>query len=286
MAGTRTNIAEQLRNATKVGTELAPGRQTVQPQSSAPATRSSPDHPGSSQVTDSRQGDGKTNGLPGLPPVALFPPPESSDPAERLAHCTEAIRRADRQTELATERITQQYLLWVGEPYRIVRDEDLFLLEGYPTFDAWGQALNGHSGDYMNKVIRIAPVVRALASVTRRQLKERPLRPLVAIQRDHGDEAVRECWLAAGAAGDLTERGLRAAAVRCGYTLPVDPAPEPTEIPPQQQQLEPSHILHLAKLRHLAADNPGQALELCRQLQDELARLEQDLTAQTAHPAT
>ncbi|MFJ1561292.1 hypothetical protein [Streptomyces mirabilis] len=285
MAGTRTSIAEQLRNATKVGTELDPGRQTVQPQSSAPAAQSSPDHAQSSQVTASRQNDGKTNSLPSLPPVTLFPPPESSDPAERLAHCTEAIRRADRQTELATERITQQYLLWVGEPYRIVRDEELFRLEGYPTFDAWGRALNGRSGDYMNKVVRIAPVVRALSSVTRRQLKEQPLRPLVAVQRDHGDEAVRECWLAAGAAGDLTERGLRAAAVRCGYTLPVEAAPEPAVIP-QQQQLEPSHILHLAKLRRLAADDPGQALELCRQLQGELARLEQDLTAQTADPAT
>ncbi|MFE2972194.1 hypothetical protein ACFXKC_53325 [Streptomyces sp. NPDC059340] len=186
----------------------------------------------------------------------------------------------------ATERITQQYLLWGGEPYRIVRDEEPFRLESYPTFDAWGRALNGRSGDCMNKIVRIAPVVRALASVTRRQLKEQPLRPLVAVQRDHGDEAVRECWLAAGAAGDLTERGMRAAAVRCGYTVPVEAAPEPAAIPPQRPQMEPSHILHLGKLRRLVADDPGQALELCRQLQGELARLEQDLASQAADPGT
>ncbi|MFD7498718.1 hypothetical protein ACFV8T_41615 [Streptomyces sp. NPDC059832] len=143
MAGTRTRISEQLA-ATKTGTSVEPAKLTVQPQARS----------GSSQVTDFRQSDEKTHGLPGLPAVSMFVAPHTADPVERLPYCEGAILDADRQTELATERINQQYLLWVGEPYRIVRDEELFRLTGYDTFDAWGRALNGHSGDYMNKVMR------------------------------------------------------------------------------------------------------------------------------------
>ncbi|SEB29538.1 hypothetical protein SAMN04490357_0013 [Streptomyces misionensis] len=274
MAGTRTSIAEQLANAA-VGTEVEPRRQTVRPQSSAPSPRSSVPQAESSQVNGSRQEDEKTNSLPDLPAVTLFSPPTSTDPAERLAYCTGAIQDADRRTELATERITQQYLLWVGEPYRIVRDEELYRVAGYSTFDKWGRALNGRSGDYMNKIIRVAPVVRALSPITRRQLKEQPLRPLVAVQREHGDEAVRRCWRKAEAAGDLTERGLRAAAVECGYAIA--PEPEPLEEVKPQPELEPSDVLRLKKLQRLAASDPQRALALCRQAQSDLARLEQDL---------
>ncbi|OII61329.1 hypothetical protein BJP40_06030 [Streptomyces sp. CC53] len=188
---------------------------------------------------------------------------------------------ADRRTQLATERLTQQYLLWVGEPYRIVRDEELFRLDGFPTFDAWGRALNGRSGDYMNKVIRVAPVVHALSSITRRQLREQPLRPLVAVHRDHGDDAVRECWKKAEAAGDLTERGLRAAAIECGYATALRPTHDQAATP---ARLEPSGLLQLGKLRRLAATDPDQALQVCRRLQEDLARLEQDLTANASAP--
>ncbi|MDT0469675.1 hypothetical protein [Streptomyces gibsoniae] len=199
---------------------------------------------------------------------------------QRLAYCAGAILDADRRTELATERITQQYLIWVGEPYRIVRDEELYRLAGHDTFDEWGRALNGRSGDYMNKIIRVSPVVRALSSITRRQLKEKVLRPLVAVQRDHGDEAARECWRKAEAAGDLTERGLRTAAVACGYAITPEPAPQLES--EGRPQVQPSSVLRLEMLERLAHTDPGQALMLCRRLKDNLARLEQDLLARTA----
>ncbi|MFE3152794.1 hypothetical protein ACFXJ6_40175 [Streptomyces sp. NPDC059218] len=205
----------------------------------------------------------------------MFVAPRTADPVERLSYCESAILSADRQTELATERITQQYLLWVGEPYRIVRDEELFRLAGYETYDDWGRALNGHSGDYMNKVIRIGPVVRALAQVTRRQLKEQPLRPLVSVQRDHGDDAARECWKAAEAAGDLTERGLRDAAVRCGYKVNLEPATG--RIVSAPRPLEPASVLNLGKLKRLAAADPARALALCQELRAELDALERGL---------
>nr|BAP15799.1 hypothetical protein [Streptomyces rochei] len=286
MAGTRTSIAEQLANAA-VGTEVEPPRQTVRPQSSVPSPQSSAETAESSQVPESRQGDEKTNSLPGaapgLPPVTLFSPPKSSNPAERLTYCTGAIQEADRRTELATEQITQQYLLWVGEPYRIVRDEELYRVAGYSSFDDWGRALNGRSGDYMNKIIRVAPVVRALSHITRRQLKEQPLRPLIAVQRERGDEAVRRCWRKAEASGDLTERGLRAAAVACGYAI----APEPQPLRPAKTPaaLQPSDILRLTKLQQLAGTDPQRALALCRQVQNDLARLEQDLLNRPAPDA-
>lgn len=273
MAGTRTSIAEQLA-ATKTGTSVEPAKRTVQ----------APTRSGSSQANDFRQVDEKTNGLPSLPAVSVFVAPRSDDPVERLSYCEGAILDADRQTELATERITQQYLLWVGEPYRIVRDEELFRPAGFETFDAWGRALDGHSGDYMNKVIRIAPVVRALAPVTRRQLKERPLRPLVSVQRDHGDDAARECWTTAEAAGDLTERGLLAASIECGYKVNLEPAAEQPAPPPRP--LEPSSVLNLGKLKRLATAEPARALALCQTLRAELDRLEHELTqAQQERPA-
>ncbi|MFJ2590855.1 hypothetical protein [Streptomyces sp. NPDC087538] len=213
----------------------------------------------------------------------MFVAPRTADPVGRLSYCEGAILDADRQTELATERITQQYLLWVGEPYRIVRDEELFRLAGHDTFDAWGRALNGYSGDYMNKVIRIGPVVRALAQVTRRQLKERPLRPLVSVQRDHGDDAARECWKTAEAAGDLTERGLRDAAVKCGYKVNLEPTTG--HIAPAPRPLEPAGVLNLDKLKRLAAAEPARALALCRELRAELDVLEQELAQQQPNGA-
>ncbi|MFC8277794.1 hypothetical protein ACFUJR_35745 [Streptomyces sp. NPDC057271] len=208
--------------------------------------------------------------------MTYFVPPGETDPAKRLSYCENAILHADRETELATERITQQYLLWVGEPYRIVRDEDLFRHAGYETFDAWGRALNGHSGDYMNKVIRIGPVIRALASITRRQLKERPLRPLVSVQRDHGDDAVRRCWRSAEAAGDLTERGLRHAAVEHGYKVDLEPTA------PQQAVQAAAPMLTLSPdrfdadaVRVFARQQPDLMRLVIEAGQEALAELEQ-----------
>ncbi|MFF5939003.1 hypothetical protein [Streptomyces sp. NPDC012508] len=258
MAGTRTSIADQLRSTT-VGTEVDPRKQTIQGQSP--------------QTKPYRRGDEKTNSLPA---VSVFVPPGATSPAERLSYCENAILHAERVTELATERITQQYLLWVAEPYQIVRDEDLFRQAGYETFDAWGRALHGRSGDYMNKVIRVGPVVRALSTITRRQLKEQPLRPLISVQRSHGDDAVRACWRTAEAAGDLTERGLRRAAVERGYSV----APEPAAPTPATHALAPSTLLNVAKLKRLAAADPAQARDLCRGLREELDAIERDLPAQ------
>ncbi|MFE4660924.1 hypothetical protein ACFRFJ_30060 [Streptomyces hydrogenans] len=273
MAGTRTSITELLKNAA-VGTEVDPEQQTVRSSPGAEAPQPEAEAP---QPDNSRQVDENTNSLP-----TVFVPPSATDPAERLAYCEGAILHADRETDLATERITQQYLLWVGEPYRIVRDEELFRKAGYPTFDAWGRALNGHGGDYMGKVIRIAPVVRALSSVTRRQLKEQPLRPLVSVQREHGDEAVRECWRRAEASGNLTERGLRHAAVALGYKI----APEPAASVPTPRPLTPSTLLNVGRIKRLVSSDPAQARTLLQGLRHEIDALERDLASAASAEAS
>lgn len=281
MAGIRPSIADQLRAVTHVGTEVEPNRQPVQLPAASRAPREQSPH-----ATASRQDDARTHSPrhAALPPVTTFVPPATTDPAERLSYCQSAILDADRRTELATERVAQQYLLWVGEPYRIVREEKLYLPAGYDTFDAWGRDLDGHGSSYMNRVITIGPVVRALAPITRRQLREQPLRPLVAVQRDHGDDAVRECWQTAARSGDLTGRGLLAAAIECGYKVALSSTGQATDAPPPPA-LEPAGVLHLAKLKRLAAADPAQALALCRTLQADLAHLERDLTRQTPQPA-
>ncbi|MFI8365236.1 hypothetical protein ACIGD1_34430 [Streptomyces sp. NPDC085612] len=258
MAGTRTTIAEQF-GRTAVGTEVDPAKRTVQAPSAGDG--------GTEDYQSSRQLDEKTNSLP-----PVFKRPQSEDRAERLAHCQGAILSADSWAQQATEAVTQQYLLMTAGAYELVRTEELWQEGGFESFDAWGRILNGHGSDYMNKVIRIGPVVRALATITRRQLKEQPLRPLVSVQRTHGDDATRRCWQEAERVGDLTERGLLAAAVKLGYKVEIEPAKKsPT------RALEPAK-LNVATLRKLSSRDPEAALEACRDLRRELDGLEAELT--------
>lgn len=242
MAGTRTSIAEQF-SRTAVGTAVAADKQTVQPQARRDAGAQIP----------------------------VFRAPTSQDPAERLEHCQGAITYADTWAQTATERIQQQYLLMVSGAYELVREERLWEGSGMPSFDAWGKALNGHGADYMNKVIRIGPVVRALASVTQRQLQEKPLRPLVSVQRDHGDDATRACWKEAEQSGDLTYQGFLKAAVKLGYKVEVESEPRSPAA-----EIDPAR-LNLTALRRLSISNPGRAFEACEELLGELAALKAEI---------
>ncbi|MGW7440884.1 hypothetical protein [Streptomyces sp. NPDC054849] len=241
MAGTRTSIAEQF-SRTAVGTGVAPEKQTVQPQRQAAE-----------------------------PELPVFRAPESQDRAERLAHCQGAITYADAWAQAATEGIQQQYLLMTSGAYELVREERLWEDSGMASFDAWGKALNGHGADYMNKVIRIGPVVRALAPVTKRQLQEKPLRPLVSVQRDHGDDATRACWKEAERIGDLTSQGFLKAAVKLGFKVEVE-APQRTPA----AVIDPAK-LSLTALRRLSNSDPSRAIEACREMMEELTALRAEL---------
>ncbi|MFE2553623.1 hypothetical protein ACFXGI_34585 [Streptomyces sp. NPDC059355] len=249
MAGTRTSIAEQF-SRTAVGTGVAPEKQTVQPQVRREAE----------------------------PQIPVFRMPASQDRAERLAHCQGAITCADAWAQTATEAIQQQYLLMVSGAYELVREERLWEDSGLGSFDAWGKALNGHGADYMNKVIRIGPVVRALAPVTKRQLQEKPLRPLVSVQRDHGDDATRACWVAAEEAGDLTYQGFLKAAVMLGFKVEVESQPRPSAA-----AIDPAR-LSLAALRRLSTSDPDRALEACSELMRELTALSAEISQRSGQP--
>ncbi|MFE2246653.1 hypothetical protein [Streptomyces lavendulae] len=251
MAGTRTSIAEQF-SRTAVGTGVAPEKQTVQPQV-------------------------RREGEPLLP---VFRMPASQDRAERLAHCQGAITCADEWTQRATEGIQQQYLLMVSGAYELVREERLWEDSGLASFDAWGKALNGHGADYMNKVIRIGPVVRALAPMTKRQLQEKPLRPLVSVQRDHGDDATRACWQEAEAAGELTYQGFMKAALKLGFKVEVESQPRPPAA-----AIDPAR-LSLTALRRLSTSDPDRAFEACSELMRELTTLQAELAERAGEQST
>ncbi|MET7931024.1 hypothetical protein ABZT43_45655 [Streptomyces sp. NPDC005349] len=109
--------------------------------------------------------------------------------------------------------IERQWILWVGEPLRIVRDEELWRLDSYVTFDAWCRAHYGYSADLANKQIRAKPIVEILAPHVRRQIKEHTIRPLRAVLDRFGPDKVLDVWRRAEQNGDLTEAGLKAAIV-------------------------------------------------------------------------
>ncbi|MBC9730244.1 hypothetical protein [Streptomyces sp. TRM68367] len=209
--GRRTSIAEMMAN-TKTGNELPPDKRTEQ--QATPKTEDD---------SSSRHRDQKTNRLPARPRLPQvsdahsdFRPPQSSDPRERLTYCVDALRYANNQIEQALVWIERQWILWVAEPLRIVRDEELWRLDGYPTFDAWCQAHYGYSGDLANKQIRAKPIVEILAPYVRKQIKEYTIRPLRGVFDKHGPEKVLEVWHRAEQNGDLTEAGLKAAIVSLG----------------------------------------------------------------------
>ncbi|MCB5181491.1 hypothetical protein [Streptomyces antimicrobicus] len=268
MAGTRTTIAEQF-GRTAVGTAVPPEKRTVQPAVVGQVGAVEDQKAAGVEQTQDAAGQGA------MTPVVHFVAPQTDNRAERLAICQSAILEADRWAQAETERISQQYLLMVGGAYELARTEELWREGGFDSFDAWGRALHGRSADYMNKVIRIRPVVSALASITRRQLQEYPLRPLVSVQRDHGDEAVRQCWKEAERAGNLTDRGFLHAAVKLGFKVRIEA--EKRRSAPVIETAK----LNITALRKLAGKDPAAALAACREVRRELDEVEAELAIKT-----
>ncbi|MFB7600834.1 hypothetical protein [Streptomyces sp. NPDC056160] len=149
-----------------------------------------------------------------------FSAPTSQDKKERLQHYLRGIGEVEYAAKSNEQRVQQQRLLVLGEYIIAMKEERAWEAGGYTTL---GQLLFESFGirkDYANKVERAVPVVRALESVTTMDLKERQLRVLVPVQRDHGDEAVRKVWEEASRRGKLTEKSLQAAAKFLGFGLP------------------------------------------------------------------
>lgn len=106
------------------------------------------------------------------------------------------------------------------------------------------------------------------------------LRPLVSVQRAHGDDATRACWKEAEQVGDLTYQGFMKAAVKLGYKVEVETAPQtPTAA------IDPAK-LSLSALRRLSANDPDRAFEACDELMRELTALRNELAQRTGGPST
>ncbi|MEU5430788.1 hypothetical protein AB0H73_35020 [Streptomyces olivoreticuli] len=149
-----------------------------------------------------------------------FTPPASEDPRERLDHYLQGIGQVEYAAKSNEQRVQQQRLLTLGEYIQAMKEERAWEVGGYQTL---GDLLFEHfriRKDYANKVVRAMPVVRALVSVTTMDLKERQLRVLVPVQKDHGDDAVRKVWEEASRRGKLTEKTLEQAAKFLGFGSP------------------------------------------------------------------
>ncbi|MEU2834987.1 hypothetical protein ABZ667_41250 [Streptomyces lavendulae] len=179
------------------------------------------------------------NGYVAMP---RFSAPSSQDKKKRLQHYLLGIGEVEFAAKSNEQRVQQQRLLVLGEYITAMKKEHAWEAGGYRTLGDLLFERFGIRKDYANKVERAVPIVRALESITTMELKERQLRVLVPVQRDHGDDAVRKVWEEASRRGKLTEKSLEAAAKFLGFGLPeatsaeaVDslaaepaPAPRPT----------------------------------------------------------
>ncbi|MEW1760375.1 hypothetical protein AB0393_28175 [Streptomyces cyaneofuscatus] len=149
-----------------------------------------------------------------------FSAPTSEDKKERLQHYLRGIGAVEYAAKSNEQRVQQQRLLVLGEYITAMKQERAWEIGGYSTLGALLFEQFGIRKDYANKVERAVPVVRALESVTTMDLKERQLRVLVPVQREHGDDAVRKVWEEASRRGKLTEKSLEAAAKFLGFGPP------------------------------------------------------------------
>ncbi|MEO3976770.1 hypothetical protein [Streptomyces sp. CAU 1734] len=149
-----------------------------------------------------------------------FSMPTSEDRKERLQHYLRGIGALEYATKSNEQRVQQQRLLVLGEYISAMKGERAWEAGGYTTLGDLLLERFGIRKDYANKVERALPVVRALESITTMDLKERQLRILVPVQRDHGDDAVRKVWEEATRRGKLTEKSLEAAVKFLGLGAP------------------------------------------------------------------
>ncbi|MFD7616056.1 hypothetical protein [Streptomyces sp. NPDC059802] len=185
---------------------------------------------GSGDLERADEDDEDGRALPNLPAhadahgyvaIPAFAEPSSEDPKERLEHYLRGIGQVEYAAKSTEQRVQQQRLLVLGEYIQAMKDERAWEVGGYTTLGDLLFEQFGIRKDYANKVVRAVPVVRALEKVTTMDLKERQLRVLVPIQRDHGDEAVQKVWEEASRRGKLTEKTLEAAAKFLGFGVPV-----------------------------------------------------------------
>lgn len=152
-----------------------------------------------------------------------------ADPADQLRHYERTIGDAQTAVQAMLLAAHEQWILVAGQALREVRDGRLFTHAGHDTFEAYVQARWDMQRAHAYRLIDAVPVVRALTGTVRSELKERQMRALVPVGRQHGDQAVRDVWDEAERRGRTSGAGLEEVAAALGYipasTPPADSAP-------------------------------------------------------------
>ncbi|MCX4784087.1 hypothetical protein [Streptomyces sp. NBC_01264] len=157
--------------------------------------------------------------------IRPFTRPQSEDPKERLAHYARGIAQAEMAGRANEQRVKQQKMIVQGQNFLAIKEEKLWEVLGLPDFDALIKARFGFGKNYANKIIRAAPVVMALESVTSMELVEKHLRPLCPVLKSFGPDAVRQTW-AEASRKKITEKTLQEAAAFLGFAEPVEQKPK------------------------------------------------------------
>ncbi|MFD5065191.1 hypothetical protein [Streptomyces sp. NPDC058394] len=200
--------------------------------------------------------------------MPAFTEPDTTDPAARLEHYSRGIFAAQYAARANHERAEQQKLIGLGLRLQAIKDEELHKYAGFDTFGALVESRFGFRKHQANNILRVLGVVQALEAETTQELKERPLRILVPILQDHGDDAVRATWQEASRHGNVTETSLREAANFLGYAPPRELQPDtPKPLQKKAPELLRESTAAVERLRSMAEKDRDRARREAEELQ-------------------
>ncbi|MEZ0095047.1 hypothetical protein [Streptacidiphilus sp. EB129] len=257
------------------------------------AARRAPAGSAAAVVPAQQQGDGAalqtSVRLPVMPEFTLADSEASR--VEQLQHYARTVIASERAAQNAVELIEQHRILATGGGCERIREEELWRERGYDSFDACCLDLFGFTGDYANKTIRVLPVVRALGSLASTvQLKERQLRALVSVVRDHGDQGAQEVWQEAARLGRTSGAGLEEAAKALGYgpAVEISGTVVGTRRSPAAEfdyRAEAVRLLNFDGFRRIAEKHHAEAHNVLSEMRRMLDEAEKELAARQSADA-
>lgn len=211
-----------------------------------------------------------------------FVPAISGTPSERLAHYERTIGEAHMAAEAAVQAAHEHWVLTAGQALREIRDEKLFTQAGYASFDEYVQARWGFQKQHASRLIQSVPVVQALRGVVRVQLKERQVRALVPVVREHGADAVRKVWQEAERRRRTSGAGLEEAARWLGFAAKeheeTPELPAQKNAPASMDRLQRAfRYLNRDAFRTAATENPAEVRRIVADLRELLDSIENEL---------
>jgi hypothetical protein len=209
-----------------------------------------------------------------LAPSGFQPADPGTSPAEQLEH----YERGLTQARIELEQATEQWVETAGQILKAIRESELFVERGYTSLDEYTKARWEFSASYANRLIRAVPVIQALHGVTHRELKERQLRPLIAVAEAYGADGVRKVWDTALQRGRTSGAGLEEAIRVLGMSNAETPAPVPAP-----RQVAPVAVVQRAwqqfggSLRSAAEEDPDEVRRIVGELKELIEVVEKGL---------